>query len=122
MEKHRWVVLSVLSALVLLSIAGSAWRYLYNENYFFSLEASCNSDKERCFTRDCTNPDSCPSNGLAEYKIVKVKATDFKKCTDSSCTTECASNLISCDVKYCDASQETDGVTCSSVAENNPPQ
>ena len=53
----------------LIAIGSSYYKYYYAKDYDFLVEASCNPEIEKCNFRDCENePDSCPPNGLSNYK------------------------------------------------------
>jgi hypothetical protein len=94
------------------AIGASFWKYYYTKDYDFIVEASCEPQIEYCFFRDCeANPDSCPPNGLSNYKVFNIKAYDFDKCADNSCKVECESNKIACTQVECDSSNED---VCSS--------
>lgn len=99
-----WVVVFVV--LMLLPIGSNFYKYYYTKDYDYLIEAKCDSSVEKCFSRDCTNPDDCPPNGLSIYKEYYVKAYDFHKCKDNSCEKECASGLIKCTPVPCGESQD----------------
>ena len=62
-------------------------RYIYAKSYIYHVEMACDSTKESCYTRDCS--DHCPPNGLSEYKIYSINASNFKYCTNNSCSNIC---------------------------------
>lgn len=94
----------------LAAIGACYYRYYHQKDYNYLVEASCDPTVERCFVRDCENPDDCPPNGLSVYKEFHVKAYDFARCQDNSCKQECESGTIRCEAISCE--EETGGV-CS---------
>lgn len=104
--KNNWgnsVLIIVFILTLILAIGSSYYRYFYSKNFDYLVEANCDPEVENCFYRDCeSSPDDCPPNGLVNYKSYKVKAYDFKKCSDNSCLNECVSGTISCEVIACD--------------------
>ena len=87
-------------------IISGFYKYYYTKNYDYLVEAKCDPKIEVCFTRDCSNPDDCPPNGLSVYKEFYVKAFDFPKCKDNSCKDECEKGLIKCTPILCGESSE----------------
>lgn len=82
---------------VLLAIGFSYYKYYYAKDFDYRVEAACDPATETCFQRDCENdPNSCPPNGLDYYKVYLVKAYDFPKCSDNSCSEQCATGAINC--------------------------
>jgi len=102
-----WLVLTIV---LLLPIASSFYKYYYTKNYNFLIEAECDPAEEKCYLRDCSIVDECPPNGYSSYKQFYVKAFDFLKCKDNSCSTECEEKTISCIDIPCGESAED---TCS---------
>ncbi len=98
------IILTIISILLAL---GSTWyKYFYAKNYDYLVEASCDPNIENCFVRDCENPDDCPPNGLSIYKEYYIKAYDFQNCSDNSCTEQCSSGAIKCEVIECGNDEE----------------
>ncbi len=94
--------LSDLFILTFLFVIGlSFYRFYYQKDYDYLVEASCNPTAENCFTRDCTNPEDCPPNGLSVYRQYYIKAYDFPRCEDNSCVDACASGEIKCQMVFC---------------------
>jgi hypothetical protein len=89
-----------------LPIIISFYKYYYAKDYNYLVEAKCDPSIERCFSRDCSNPDDCPPNGLSIYKEYYVKAYDFPKCRDNSCRYECTKRIINCIPIPCGESPE----------------
>lgn len=83
-------------AVIIFPICTNFFKYYYAKNYDYIIEAKCDPLIEICFSRDCTNPNDCPPNGLAIYKKFYVKAYDFAKCRENFCEKECNKNLIKC--------------------------
>lgn len=92
----RWFFLILSLIILMVPIGSNFYKYYYTKSYDYLIEAKCDPSKEICFSRDCTNPDDCPPNGLANYKLFYVKAYDFLKCSDNSCEKECNDGLIKC--------------------------
>jgi hypothetical protein len=82
--------------IIILPLLSSFYKYFYTKNYDYLIEANCDPSVEICYYRDCLNTDECPPNGLSTYKKFYVKAYDFDKCSDDTCSAECASGLIKC--------------------------
>jgi hypothetical protein len=106
MDKWDKIFLWVIAMLVIVTIASTAYKFLFAKNYDFVVEAPCNTATSTCFTRDCSNPDDCPPNGLSNYRVFNIKAADFEKCSDNSCLNECASGKISCKEIKCGESKD----------------
>lgn len=107
-----WAFVALVILAIVFPIGASFYKYYFKKNYDFLIEAKCNPLEEICFTRDCTNPDDCPPNGLSEYKVFLVKAYDFSKCKDNSCEEECNKELIQCVPVLCGDSPED---TCTEL-------
>lgn len=103
--------LTLLVVVLAAPVISSFYKYYYLKDYNFIIEAECDSKKEICFTRDCSNPDECPPNGLSEYKEFYIKAYDFAKCTDDYCTEECKNGTIQCEQIECDSEAGDDCTT-----------
>src|SRR3989344_8722729 len=100
-------VLTILFFITFLAVIGSTWySYLYTKNFDYLVEAPCDTNNEKCFYRDCENePDSCPPNGLSNYKQFYIKAYDFPQCSDNSCAQECETGMLVCKPIECNESQ-----------------
>ncbi len=103
---RRWKFLTLAFVLLALPVGSSYYKYYYTANYDYLIEAECDASIEKCFSRDCTDPDQCPPNGLSSYKQFYVKAYDFHKCSDNSCKKECNSSIIECIPILCGDSTE----------------
>lgn len=75
-------------------------KFVVTKNYDFFVEAPCDAASESCHLRDCE--DYCPPNGLSSYKVWKLVARDFSRCSDDSCEKECASGRVKCEPVPCD--------------------
>ena len=106
MLSGKQLLVLVVVTIALLPIGMSFYKYYYSKDYDYLIEAECDPLKEICYSRDCTNPDDCPPNGLSVYKEFYVKAFDFEKCTNNSCHKECVSGLIKCTPIPCGDSDE----------------
>jgi hypothetical protein len=112
MNKWDKIFLWIIALSVAIVISATAYRFLFAKNYDFLVEAPCDPAKDICFNRDCSNPDDCPPNGLSDYRMFNIKASDFGKCTDNSCLNECLSSEISCEEIKCG---DSGGDICSSI-------
>lgn len=120
-QKDSWnksdlILISVVLLLTLLVAWKAFDSYYFDKNYIFSVEAPCDITSELCYVRDC-EADYCPPNGLSEYKIYNLRASDFAKCEDNSCSTECASGAIECTEVSCGEYEEDQ---CSTIPESEP--
>lgn len=111
-----WIIAFVVLVALIIPILSNFYKYYFTKDYDYLVEAKCNPSVESCFSRDCSNPDDCPPNGLSIYKEFYVKAYDFSKCKDNSCEQECASGLITCTPVPCGESPEE---TCTEHAVSN---
>jgi len=102
-------------ALVVFSsaIISNFYFFYFQKNYEFIVESPCDTDKEECFQRDCSNPDDCPPNGLSDFKRYSLNANDFQYCVDEDCTEACESSQIKCEQIACTPDEEF-GESCSS--------
>jgi len=112
MNKWDKIFLLILVLSVLAVATATTYKFLLEKNYNFVVEAPCDSSTNACFIRSCFNSDDCPPNGLENYRIFNVKASDFEKCTNNSCLNECLSGKISCKETKCGNSEEDE---CSSI-------
>lgn len=94
LTSRAFVVVALLA--FALPIVLSFYKYYVSKNYNYIVEAKCDSTNEICYTRDCSNPDDCPPNGLSRYKQYLIKAYDFAQCADNSCEEECNKGKIQC--------------------------
>jgi len=79
-----------------LAIFSSFYFFYFKKDYDFIIEMKCDSTKENCFYRDCSDPTNCPPNDLSYYSQYTIKARDFKYCGNEDCTVACATGLIKC--------------------------
>lgn len=112
MDKWDKIFLWVLVLSVVAVIAATAYKFLFAKDYVFVVEAPCDPTTNTCFTRNCSIEDECPPNELGNYRMFNVKASDFGKCVDNSCSSECVSGQISCEEIMCGESEED---SCSSA-------
>lgn len=102
MQKIKEEGLFIIVTCLIISVLIAAYYIFYiKEEYAMTVEAPCDSSLQSCFIRDCTNPDDCPANGLTEYRIFDVKASDFETCADGSCLNECITGTIICEEETC---------------------
>jgi len=94
-----WII--IVFFLLLMPIGSSFYKYYFSKDYKYLIEAACEPSIEICFSRDCSNPDNCPPNGLSLFKEYYVKAYDFEKCSDNSCAKECEKGQIKCSPINC---------------------
>lgn len=91
MNDTRLISTRLFALLVLLTVfavsATSFVRYVFAKSYIFHVEMPCDTSKQNCYLRDCD--DYCPPNGLAEYKVYAVKASEYKNCSNNSCVNVC---------------------------------
>lgn len=93
--------------LITVVIAGitSFYKFYYQADFDYYVEAACDSSVESCFYRPCDlYEDECLPNNLSVYKGFYVKAYDFPKCRDNSCKLECETGFIECEEILCDES------------------
>ncbi len=101
-----FVVLSVVAV-----IFTSFYNFYFKKNYSFMVEASCDSQKEVCFYRDCDTEDAeCPPNNLSYYKKYTINAKDFPLCENEDCTNACSTGLIKCEETECVMQDVKDGL------------
>lgn len=97
-------------------IFSSFYFFYFKKDYEFIVESPCDPLMETCFQRDCSNPDDCPPNGLADFKRYSLNAADFAKCENEDCTVACETGLISCERVNCEPSEEL-GESCSFITD-----
>lgn len=96
---------------VVLVIAISWHKFYYTKNYTFVLEAPCDVSSQTCFIRSCMNEgDYCPPNNLQAYRVFRISAADFAKCSDNTCLAECLDGTVQCYEEEC---VEDGTITCS---------
>jgi hypothetical protein len=90
-------------------VAHSFYVIYIAKDFDYLIDMSCDPNSEKCFQRDCTNPDDCPPNKLSVYKQSYVTAKYFPECTDNSCDNLYKSNPGLFRKVECD---ESNGDTC----------
>ncbi len=112
-KKNDWFLWLVgLSCFI--AIIGTFYFFYYQKNYNFVVEVACDTNKEVCFQRDCTNPDNCPPNELSNFKRYSLKAGDFNKCENEDCTNACETGTIKCEPIEC-VEDFVAGESCSTL-------
>jgi hypothetical protein len=112
-KSNSWF-LKTLVACCFISVFVSFYLFYYKKNYNFIVEFPCNTSKEICFQRDCTNPDDCPPNELSDFKRYSLNARDFYKCENENCTNACETGTIKCEPVTCVENLDA-GESCSST-------
>lgn len=110
-KPNSWLM-QTLVACCFIAIAVSFYFFYYKKDYKFIVEVACDTTKETCFQRDCTNPDDCPPNGLSDFKRYSLNAGDFSKCENEDCTNACETGTIKCKPIECTV-DEILGESCS---------
>jgi len=111
-EKDWFIWIVLLSCLIV--VAYSFFYLFFKKDFSFIVETSCDSTREECFSRDCSNPDNCPPNGLSNFKRYSLKASDFKYCQNEDCTGVCETGEIKCEPIKCSENVDL-GESCLSV-------
>jgi hypothetical protein len=88
------------------------YTFYYLRDYTFLVEASCDPQEQSCYIRSCTEEGECPPNGLEQFRMFEINASNFDKCSDNSCANECIVGSIECEEIPCD---EDNGDTCSRI-------
>jgi hypothetical protein len=109
--KFNWF-LWLIGASCFIAIASSFYSFYFKKDYTFVVEVACDTNKEECFQRDCTNPDDCPPNQLSIFKRYNLRAYDFAKCENEDCANVCENNIIKCEKVACVKNEEV-GEACS---------
>lgn len=112
-KKSNWF-LWLIGISCLIAIVCSFYFFYYKKDYNFIVEVACDTSKETCFQRDCSNPDDCPPNGLSDFKRYSLNAGDFKMCENEDCTKACESGTIKCNPVACVENTEV-GESCSTL-------
>ncbi len=106
MDKSDKLFLAAIAFSTIAVIGITAYSFVYLKNYDFVTETECDPATETCFYRDCSEEDSCPPNGLENYRVFTMNARDFNTCADNSCLDECISGTILCEELMCGESEE----------------
>lgn len=101
---NKWLF-SAVCILLLAVVADNFYVFYFQRDYEFTLEAFCDQAQQSCFHRDCSL-EECPPNGLEDYRIFNIHASDFNKCSEDSCLNECLSGSIMCTEVKCGDSEE----------------
>ncbi len=120
----KWLTLNkalliIFSILLAATIARGFYVLYYTRDYDYLIEAKCDPTIETCFHRSCADsPADCPPNNLDDYKQFYIKAYDFAKCRDNSCSNLCASNSGMCKELKCgdDPADECSNSTASATS------
>lgn len=110
-KKNDWF-LWVISISCVVAIFSAFYFFYFQQNYAFVVEVACDTSKETCFQRDCTNPDDCPPNGLGDFKRYYLNAADFEMCENEDCAVACETGAIECELAECEEVPEY-GESCS---------
>lgn len=86
----------LVTALVIAVLANNFYIFYIQKNYDLTVEAPCDPTAKTCFIRSCGEDSECPPNGLEQYRMFTLNASDFNQCTDNSCLNECLAGLIEC--------------------------
>jgi hypothetical protein len=78
-------------------------KFIFAKEYFFYIEAPCDTETQSCFVRDCD--EYCPPNGLDTYSAYYLKASDFPSCTTNDCANICLNEITAdkCEMIPCDS-------------------
>lgn len=107
MQKPDTIFLIAIVSMVVLAIGSTFWLFYLQKNYLITTEASCNSEIQTCYARECSeNEEDCPPNQLESYTIYTFKARDIDKCFESSCSKECQENLVECEEIVCGGNED----------------
>lgn len=106
------VILGIVSLSVIAAIVVTGYRFFWEKDYQFVVEAACDPSMDICFTRSCDNASDCPPNKLEQYKIFEISAADFEVCSDDSCSRECETGVLSCVERLCSVES---GDECSQI-------
>ncbi len=117
-EKKGGAFLITLLLCCFVIIITSFYFFYYKKDYNFVVETACDTSKEICFQRDCTNPDDCPPNGLSDFKRYSLNAGDFSKCENEDCTKACETGEIKCEPVKCEENLDA-GESCSTFLTPN---
>lgn len=112
-KKSDWF-LWLIGISCLIAVVVSFYFFYFKKDYNFIVETACDTSKETCFQRDCSNPDDCPPNGLSDFKRYSLNAGDFNKCENEDCTNACENGTIKCEPIKCTEDLEV-GESCSSL-------
>lgn len=104
------IIFVVFLVMLIVTISHGMYVYYISQEYDYMVEAYCDPTIDVCFERDCSAPEECPPNGLSIYKKYLIRARDFAKCTDNSCTNVCAEEQGICTPTICGANP-TDSCT-----------
>lgn len=100
--KKLFTVFTTINIILFLGVIIACFYFFYiKKDFDFIVETSCDTNKEECFVRDCTNPEDCPPNGLEVFKRYNVNAKDFQYCDNEDCLYACESKTISCEIVSC---------------------
>ena len=117
-QKSDSLLIKALVICCVISVIVSFYFFYYKKDYNFIVEVPCDTTKETCFERDCSNPDDCPPNGLSDFKRYSLNANDFKLCENEDCTNACETGVIKCELLQCKEDSDV-GETCVSSEPSN---
>ena len=106
------ILFTLLFSMIFIVVANNFYTFYYQKNYKFIVETPCDPTEQTCFIRHCDENDECPPNGLEQYRLFNLKASDFPKCSSDSCLDECLNSIISCEEVKCN---ESSGDACFST-------
>lgn len=115
-EMSTKVLLSIITLSVIVTILVTGYKFLWEKDYNFVVEASCNPEVNNCFYRDCSIEGDCPPNNFSNYRIYEIHASEFSKCSNNSCERECESGVINCSERLCSVEN---GDECTTI---EPPE
>lgn len=125
MDKKSKVLYSIFFTIVITSIGITFVKYFVLKDYEIRMNIPCNPQNESCFVYECEDGEmDCEENGegvmVQYYKVLQKKAYNLPSCMKDpdSCenrTLVCAEDEELCEIFFCDASQELEPETYSSL-------
>jgi hypothetical protein len=104
-DKVTKVLFAVIIVMTIAVIFNSFYKFYFQKDYEFIVEAPCDPTEQICFIRSCDD-EECPPNQLEHYRIFALNAADFEQCSNDSCLSECTVGVIECEEILCGESSD----------------
>ena len=113
-ENKKKYIFGILIVVILTAIVYSFYSIYFKKDLDFIVEFPCDTSKEICTIRNCSNEYDCPPNGLSSFTRYIIKGKDFAVCDKSGdCISFCERDESSCVKLDCEENEEY-GESCYS--------
>jgi hypothetical protein len=91
--RFNYPFIILLIFLFLCAVLSNYYHYYYLKDYSYAIELKCDSNAEKCLTKDCDAED-CHQGEVVFYKQYFIKSNDYHKCLE--CKGSCGDLVSNC--------------------------